>query len=105
LVVSVTSSTFPPKNPPVTETVHIPKNIQARDLLINDHYIKTDNNSILNQINLTTKSPTNLPSPTNLSSRNLKQNLTPKTLPVINATRKDIHPVSARSILNFRNSK
>jgi hypothetical protein len=93
------------KNPPVVETVHNPKNIQARDLLIDDQYIKTDNNSILNQINLTTKSPTNLPSPTNLSSRNPKQNLTPKTLPVINVTRKDIHPVSARSILNFMNSK
>jgi len=87
------------------ETVHNPKNIQARDLLIDDQYIKTDNNSILNQINLTTKNPTNLPSPTNLSSRNPKQNLTPKTLPVINVTRKDIHPVFARSILNFMNSK
>jgi len=68
LVVSVTSSTFLPKNPSAVETVHNPKNIQARDLLIDDQYIKTDNNSILNQINLTTKSPTNLPSPTNLSS-------------------------------------
>jgi hypothetical protein len=67
--------------------------------------MKTDNNSILNQINLTTKSPTNSPSPTNRSSRNLKQNLTQKTLPVINVTRKDIHPVSVRSILNFMNSK
>jgi hypothetical protein len=87
------------------ETVHNPKIIQPRDLLIDNQYIKTDNNSILNQINLTTKSPINLPSPTNLSSQNPKQNLTPKTLPVINVTRKNIHPVSARSILNFMNSK
>jgi hypothetical protein len=94
LVASATSSTFPPKNPPAVETVHNPKNIRARDLLIDDQYIKTDNNSILNQINLITKNPTNLTNPTNLSSRNPKQNLTPKTLPVINITRKDIHPVS-----------
>jgi hypothetical protein len=49
--------------------------------------------------------PTNLLSPTNPFSRNLKQNLTLKTLPVTNVTRKDIQPVSARSTPNFMNSK
>ena len=93
------------RNPPAVEPIQNSKNIRAKNLLINDQPINTDNSFTLNQINLTTKNPTNLPSPTNLSSRNLKQNLTPKTLPVINVTRKDIHPVSARSIPNFMNSK
>ena len=105
LVVSVTSSTFPPKNPLAVESVNNPKNILAKNLLTDDQPIKIDNNFISNQINLTTKSLINLPSPTDLSIQNPKQNLTLKTLHVINVTRKDIHPVFARSIPNFMSSK
>jgi hypothetical protein len=105
LVVSVTSLTFPPKNPPAVELVHNPKSIRAKNLLINDQPIKTDNNFIPNQINLITKSPTNLPSPTDLSNQNPNQNLTPKTLPVTNVTRKDIYLIFAKSIPNFMSSK
>jgi hypothetical protein len=82
------------------EPVHNPKNIRAKNLLINEQPINTDNNFIPNQINLTTKSPTNLPNLTDLSSQNLNQNLTPKTLPVTNVTKKDILLVSAKSIPN-----
>ena len=64
------------------EPVHNPKNIQAKNLLINEQPINTDNGSIPNQINLTTKSPTNLPNPIDLSSQNQNKNLIPKTLPV-----------------------
>jgi len=92
--------TFPLKNPPAMEPVHNPKNIRAKNLLINEQPINTDNNFIPNQINLTTKSPTNLPNLTDLSSQNLNQNLTPKTLPVTNVTKKDILLVSAKSIPN-----
>jgi len=96
---------FPPKNPPAVELVHSPKNIRTTSLLISDRPINTDNNFIPNQINLITKSPTNSTNPTDLSSQNPNQNLTPKILPVTNVTRKDIHPVSAKSIPNFMNSK
>jgi hypothetical protein len=84
------------KNPPAVEPVHNPKNIQAKNLIINEQPINTDNNFIPNQINLTTKSPTNLPNPTDLSSQNPNQYLTPKTLLVTNVTKRDIHPVSAK---------
>jgi hypothetical protein len=97
--------TFPPKNPPAVEPVHNPKYIRAKNLLINEQPINPDNSFIPNQINLTTKSPTNLPNPIDLSSQNPNQNLTPKTLPVTNVTRKDIHPVSAKSIPNYMSSK
>jgi hypothetical protein len=97
--------TFPPKNPPAVEPVHNLKHIQTTSLLINDRPINTDNNFIPNQINLTTKSPTNSTNPTDLSIQNPNQNLTPKILPVTNITRKDIHPVSAKSIPNFMSSK
>jgi hypothetical protein len=82
LVVSATSLTFPLKNPPAVEPVHNPKNVQAKNLLINKQPINTDNGSIPNQINLTTKCPTNLPNPIDLSSQNQNKNLIPKTLPV-----------------------
>jgi hypothetical protein len=84
------------KNPPAVEPVHNPKNIQAKNLIINEQPINTDNNFIPNQINLTTKSPTNLPNPTDLSSQNPNQYLTPKTLLVTNVTKRDIHPVSVK---------
>jgi hypothetical protein len=87
------------------EPAHSPKDIRNTSPLITDRPINTDNNFIPNQINLTTKSPTNSTKPTNLSSQNPNQNLTPKTLPVTNVTRKDIHPVYARSIPNFMSSK
>jgi hypothetical protein len=87
------------------EPVHNPKNIQAKNLIINEQPINTDNSFIPNQINLTTKSPTNLPNPTELYSQNSNQNLTPKTLPVTNVTKRDIHPVSAKSIPNYMSSK
>jgi hypothetical protein len=87
------------------EPVHNPKNIQAKNLIINEQPINTDNSFIPNQINLTTKNPTNLPNPTKLSSQNPNQNLTPKTLPVTNLTKRDIHPVSAKSIPNYMSSK
>jgi hypothetical protein len=84
------------KNPPAVEPVHNPKNIQAKNLIINEQPINTDNNFIPNQINLTTKSPTNLPNPTDLSSQNPNQYLTPKTLLVTNVTKRDIHPVAVK---------
>jgi hypothetical protein len=87
------------------EPAHNPKDIRNTSLLINDRPINTDNNFIPNQINLTTKSPTNSTNPKDLSSQNPNQNLTQKTLPVTNVTRKDTHPVSARSIPNFMSSK
>jgi hypothetical protein len=87
------------------EPVHNPKNIRTTSLLIKDRPINTDNNFIPNQNNLTTKNPTNPTNPTDLSSQNPNQNLTPKTLPVTNITRKDIQPVSAKSIPNFMSSK
>ena len=87
------------------EPVHNPKNIQAKNLIINEQPINTDNSFIPNQINLTTKNPTNLPNPTELSSQNPNQNLTPKTLPVTNVTKRDIHPFSAKSIPNYMSSK
>jgi hypothetical protein len=96
---------FPPKNPPAVEPVHNPKNIRAKNLLINDRPIKTDNSFIPNQINLTIKSLINLPNPTDLSSQNPNKNLTPKISPVTNVTRKDIHLISAKSIPNFMSSK
>jgi len=74
------------------ETLHNLKNIRAKNLLINNQPIKTDNNFIPNHMNLTTKSPTNLPNPIDLSSQNPNQNLTLKILSVTNVTRKDIHP-------------
>jgi len=78
------------------EPVHSLKNIRTIRLLINDRPINTDNNFIPNQTNLTTKGLTNSTNPTDLSSQNPNQNLTPKILPVTNVTRKDIHPVSEK---------
>jgi len=78
------------------EPVHSLKNIRTIRLLINDRPINTDNNFIPNQTNLTTKSLINSTNPTDLSSQNPNQNLTPKILPVTNVTRKDIHPVSEK---------
>jgi len=105
LAVSVTSLTFPSKNPPVMEPAHNPKDIRNTSFLITDRLINTDTNFIPNQINLATKSPTNSTNPTDLSSQNPNQNLTPKTLPITNVTRKVTHHVSARSIPNFMSSK
>jgi hypothetical protein len=95
--------TFPPKNPPAVEPVHNPKNTRAKSLLINEQPINTDNSFIPNQINLTTKNPTNLPNPTDLSSQNPNQNLTPKTLPVTNMARKAIPLDYVRLIQNYMN--
>jgi hypothetical protein len=77
LVVFVTSLTFPPKNPPAVEPVQNPKTIRAKNLLINDQPINTNNSFTPNQNNLTTKGPiTNLPNPIGLSSQNPNKNLT-----------------------------
>jgi hypothetical protein len=38
-------------------------------------------------------------------SQNPNQNLTPKTLRVTNVIKRDIHPVSAKSIPNYMSSK
>jgi len=94
------------KNPPAVKTVQNSKAIRAKNLLTNDQPINTKNSFTTNQNKPTTKSPTkNLPNPINLSSQNPNQNLTSKTLPVTNVTRKDIHPVSAKSVLNYMSFK
>jgi hypothetical protein len=59
------------------EPVQNPKTIRAKNLLINDRPINTDNSFTPNQNNLTIKSPTtNLPNPIGLSSQNPNKNLT-----------------------------
>jgi len=94
------------KNPPAVETVQNSKAIRVKNLLRNDQPINTKNSFTTNQNKPTTKSPKrNLPNPINLSSQNLNQNLTSKTFPVTNVTRKDIYPISAKSILNYMGSK
>jgi len=97
--------TFPPKNLPAVETAQNPKPIQAINLLTNDKPIDIENSFTLNQNKPITKNPTrNLPKAIRLSSENPNQILTLKTLPVTNATRKDIHPVHPVSIKSTPNS-
>jgi hypothetical protein len=88
------------------ETAQNPKPIQAKNLLTNDKPMETANSFNPNQNKPITKKPTrNLPKAISLSSQNPNQSLTLKTLPVTNATRKDIHPVSAKSTPNSMSFK
>jgi hypothetical protein len=98
--------TFQPKNLPAVETTQNPKPIQAKNLLTNDKPIDTENSFTPNQNKPITKNPTrNLPKAISLSSQNPNQNLTLKTLPVTNTTRKDIHLVSTKSTPNSMSFK
>jgi hypothetical protein len=102
----IASKTQASVNPPAVGTAQNPKPIQAKNLLTNDHPIDTENSFIPNQNKHTTKSPIrNLPKTINLSSQSPNQNLTYKTLPVTNATKKDIRPISAKSIPNSMSFK
>jgi hypothetical protein len=88
------------------ETAQNPKTNQMTNLLTKDQPINTENSFTPNQNIYTTKRPTrNLPKPISLSIQSSNQNLTSKTLPVTNATRKHIRPVFAKSIPNSMSFK